>query len=359
MKDYYEILGVGRDASADEIKKAYYRLAHRYHPDKNAGGDKKFKEINEAYQVLSNHEKRQQYDSFGKVFGEGAPFTAGQGFNWDVNLGGFEDLGDLGDIFSTLFEGFGIRQKRRTYKRGADIESMAEIDLVEAKRGTVFNLTYSTYGECGTCAGLGHEKGASFKKCDYCGGQGQIKETSSTFFGGYSRINACPNCRGAGEVPEHLCQKCKGSGRVEENRSARIDIRPGVENNQIIKLKGMGEAGENNAGSGDLYVRIRIKPHPVFERQGDDLFRVVEANVVDVLLGREIKLENLEGKVLKIKVPAGFRLGETLRIKGEGMTNRNDLIVKLEARTPQHLSRKAKALLEDLGKEFDGYNLKE
>jgi len=353
MGDYYEILGVSRNASVDDIKKAYRRLAHQYHPDKNAGDDKRFKEINEAYQVLSNQDKRRQYDSFGRVFEGGSPFTAGQGFNWDVNLGGFEDLGNLGDIFSTLFEGFGIKQKRRTYKRGADIEAVAEISLEEARRGTVFDLAYSTYGECKVCNGVGHEKSVNFKKCDYCGGQGQIKETRNTFFGSYSQVNACPNCRGAGEIPEKLCPQCKGSGRVEENRSARVDIRTGVESNQIIKLKGMGEAGENNAGNGDLYVRIKVKPHPVFERQGDDLFRTVEVNIVDILLGKEVKFDNLEGKTLSVNVPSGFRLGETLRIKGEGMTDRGDLIIKLEAKIPKHLSRKAKNLLEDLGKELE------
>ena len=352
MRDYYEILGVSRNASAEDIKKAYRKLAHQYHPDKNAGDDKKFKEINEAYQALSSDDKRRQYDSFGRVFEGGSPFGAGQGFNWDVDFSGFEDPGNLGDIFSTLFEGFGVRQKRRTYKRGADIESVAEISLEEAKRGKVFGLAYSTYVECGTCNGIGHEKSVNFKKCDYCGGQGQIKETRSTFFGGYSQINTCPTCRGAGEVPEKLCPKCKGSGRVEESRSVRVDIRSGVESNQIIKLKGMGEAGENNAGNGDLYVRIRVKPHPVFERHGDDLFRVVDANIIDILLGRGIRLENLEGKLLRIEVPPGFKLGETLRIRGEGMTDRGDLVVKLETKTPKHLSKKAKILLEDLGEEL-------
>jgi molecular chaperone DnaJ len=353
MRDYYEILGINRDASVEDIKKAYRKLAHQHHPDKNAGDDRKFKEINEAYQILSNQDKRRQYDSFGRVFEGGSPFGAERGFDWDVNLSGFEDLGNLGDIFSTLFEGLGVRQKRRTYKRGADIESVAEISLEEAKRGKMFDLAYSTYIGCGTCNGMGHERGVNFKKCDYCGGQGQIKETRNTFFGGYSQVNTCPSCRGAGEVPEKLCLKCKGSGRIEEGRSVRIDIRPGVESNQIIKLKGMGEAGENNAGNGDLYVRISVKPHLVFERHGEDLFRVVEASIVDILLGREIKLENLEGKPIMIKVPPGFKLGETLKIRGEGMTDRSDLIIKLEAITPKRLSKKARILLEDLDKELE------
>lgn len=353
MRDYYEVLGVSRDASAEDIKKAYRRLAHQYHPDKNSGDDKKFKEINEAYQVLSSEDKRRQYDSFGRVFEGGSPFGSGQGFNWDVNVGGFEDLGNLGDIFSTLFEGFGIGQKRRTYKRGADIEAIAEISLEDAQQGKVFDLAYSTYGVCKTCEGVGHERGVNFKKCNYCGGQGQIKETRSTFFGSYSQVNTCPSCRGAGEMPEKLCPQCKGSGRVEEKRSARVDIRSGVENNQIVKLKEMGEAGENNAGSGDLYVRIRVKPHPVFERHGDDLFRTAEINIVDALLSKDVQVGNLAGKSLKVKIPSGFKLGETLRIKGEGMTNKGDLVVKFEAKIPRDLSRRAKNLLEDLGKELD------
>ena len=353
MKDYYEILGVGRNASVEDIKRAYRRLAHQYHTDKNTGDDKKFKEINEAYQVLSNQEKRQQYDSFGRVFEGGSPFSGGQGFGWDVNLGGFEDMGNLGDIFSTLFEEFGLRQKRRTYKRGGDVELMAEISLEEAKRGKIFDLAYSTYGVCKMCGGIGHEKSVNFRRCDYCGGQGQIRETRSTFFGRYSQVNTCPHCRGVGEIPEKLCPECKGSGRIEETRSARVDIRPGVENDQIIKLKGMGEVGENNAGNGDLYVKIAVRPHPVFERRGNDLFRVVEASIVDILLGKEIRFENLEGKTLSVTAPPGFKLGDTLKIRGEGMTGSGNLIVRLEAKTPRHLSRKARNLLEDLGKELD------
>ncbi|MBU2101269.1 DnaJ domain-containing protein [Patescibacteria group bacterium] len=354
MKDYYEILGVSRGASAEEVKKAYRKLAHQYHPDKDEGNDAKFKEINEAYQVLSNGEKRKQYDSFGRTFeGGGNPFAGGQGFNWDVGVNGFEDLGDVEDILSSFFEGLGVRQKRRTYKRGADIELITEISLEEAKRGKILEMKYGTYVKCRGCEGVGYEKNTSFKKCDYCSGQGQIKETRNTFFGGFSQVATCPKCKGAGETPEKFCSKCNGEGRLKEERPAKIEIRPGVESGQIIKIGGAGEAGENNAISGDLYVRIMIKPHSIFERRGQDLFRSVQTSITDVLLGKEIQLEDLEGKILKVKTPPGFKIGDEIRIKGEGMTGRGDLVIKLEARAPKKLSKKAKKLLEELGKELE------
>ncbi|PIR97704.1 MAG: molecular chaperone DnaJ [Candidatus Colwellbacteria bacterium CG10_big_fil_rev_8_21_14_0_10_42_22] len=353
MKDYYNTLGVPKDATQDEIKKAYRKLAHQYHPDKGKGDDSKFKEINEAYQVLSNAEKRNQYDKYGNVFDGSNPFAGGQGFNWDVNFTGFEDLGDIEDIFSTFFEGLGINQKRRTYKRGADVELMTEISLEEAKQGKVIELNYETYSKCEGCDGVGHEKNIAFKKCDYCSGQGRIKEVRNTFFGGFSQVANCPKCKGAGEMPEKPCSMCKGEGRVKKSQRTKIEIRPGVESGQIIKLAGAGEAGENNALSGDLYVRIMIQPHPVFERRGHDLFRFLEVSLVDLMLGKEIEVDNLEGKKIVTKIPAGFKIGDEVRIKGEGMTSRGDLVVKIESKTPRKLSKKAKDLLEDLDKELD------
>ena len=352
MRDYYDILGVTKGATEDEIKKAYRKLAHQHHPDKNGGDEEKFKEINEAYQILSDRQKRSQYDRFGNAFSGGSPFGAGQNWNWDVNFNGFEDMGDLEDIFGTLFEGLGMRQRRRTYKKGGDIELLAEISLEEAQAGKVLELEYETYVQCGSCEGVGYAKGTAFRKCEYCGGQGQIKETRNTFFGGFANVVSCPECRGAGEIPEASCKECKGPGRVRHKHKVKVDIREGVESGQIIKIKGMGESGENNASSGDLYVKILVDLHPVFERKGEDLFCRKKVRVTDVLLGKKIKVKNLRGEELDVEFPQGKSVTEEVRVKGHGMTLRGDLVLKLEVETPKHLSKKAKELLEDLDKEL-------
>jgi molecular chaperone DnaJ len=348
MQDYYEILGVNKNASEEEIKKAYRKLAHQFHPDKNGGSEEEFKKINEAYQVLSNKQKRAQYDTFGGT----NPFEGGSGFNWDINFNGFEDLGDLEDIFSTFFEGLGVRPRRRTYQRGADVELAAEISLEEAQAGKVIDLEYETYIRCETCGGVGHEKNTTFKRCDYCSGQGQIKETRNTFFGGFAHVVSCPQCRGAGEIPEAVCRECKGSGRVSKKRRVKIEVRPGIEGGQIIKVKGMGEAGENNASNGDLYVKVMVQPHPDFERSGDDLLCKKKVSVVDVLLGREIEVSDLKGEKSKVNIPHTSSLPEEVRIKGKGITPRGDLVVKLEVETPKRLSKRAKELLEKLDDEI-------
>ena len=352
MSDFYEILGVSRDASVDDIKKAYRKLAHKYHPDKDGGDEGKFKEINEAYQTLSDNHKRTQYDRFGNAFEGGNPFGSGFGGNWDVNVSGFEDIGDLSDIFSSIFGGMGVGQRRRTYNKGADIELKTDISLEEAKKGKVVELHYDTFAVCNRCKGVGHEDGTSFKRCNYCSGQGQIKETRNTFFGGFAHVVNCPECRGSGEIAEKSCGECKGKGRVKEKRTVRIDIRPGIDGGQLIKVNGMGEVGENKAGNGDLYVKVSVMPHPIFERRGNDLHRNVKANLVDVILGKELKVENLEGKELKVKVPNGFKLTDEIRVKGEGMNSRGDLILRLDVQIPKHLSKKAKELLDKLNEEL-------
>ena len=353
MSDYYDILGINKSATDEEIKKAYRKLAHQYHPDKNGGDEQKFKEINEAYQILSDRQKRSQYDRFGNAYSGGNPFGAGQNASWDINFDGFEGMEDLEDIFGTFFGGLGMHQKRRTYKKGGDIELLAEISLEEAQAGKVVELEYETYVQCGTCVGVGYTKGTAFKKCEYCGGNGQIKETRNTFFGGFAHVVSCPECRGAGEKPETACGDCKGPGRVRQRHKAKVDVREGVESGQIIKIKGMGEAGENNAGSGDLYVKILVDPHPVFERRGEDLICKKNIGVIDVLLGRKIEVKDLKGVQLDVEVPMGKNIFEEVRVKGHGMTARGDLVIKLEVETPKHLSRKAKELLEDLSQEFE------
>lgn len=352
MEDYYKILGVNKGASKEEIKKAYRELAHKYHPDKEGGDEERFKRINEAYQVLSNDSKRQQYDQFGHAFGSGFSGAPGGNWQWDFDLGGMDDLGDLNEIFNSFFEGLGVRQKRRTYNRGADLEFTVDISLEEAQKGKVVDLDYDTLKVCTTCDGRGHSDKTKMKDCEYCNGRGEVQEARNTFFGNFERITTCSVCKGAGKVPERYCSVCKGDGRVKANREVSVEIRPGVSNGQIIRIKGMGEAGELNSGSGDLYVKIDVEPHPVFERRGNDLYRKKEIKITDALLGKKIDVGTLDGRKVQMEIPKGFNLSDILKIKGEGMIHSGDMYVKLEVVTPKKLNAKAKKLLEKLDEEL-------
>jgi len=381
-KDYYKILGIHKGASEEEVKKAFHQLAHKYHPDKG-GDEKKFKEINEAYQVLSNKEKRAQYDRFGQVFSNGArPAYGGGGFGFggpfDFAQGGpygevkFDfggDFGDIGDIFDAFFEGLGVRQKRRTYERGADIQIIQEITLEEAYRGVEKKINYSVAVRCQKCGGLGHDPQAGFEKCSVCAGRGEIKETRRSFFGDFVQVKACDKCFGTGQLPKKICDACHGSGKVRGEKNITIEVRAGISDGQIIKVQSAGEAGERGSKEGDMYIRIKIKPHPVFKRQGDDLFIKKEIKIIDLLLGRKIEIPiisgNPEGKQvsygagkLKVEIPADFDLKNNLRISAEGMPRfnalgRGDLIVELTVKTPKRINPKVKKLLEDFEKEIE------
>ena len=354
MRDYYEVLGVGKGASTEEIKKAYRRLAHKYHPDKAGGDEKKFKEINEAYQVLSDNGKRSQYDRFGRVSGNGAGGAwsgmGPDGFNWDINLGGFDNVSDLGEVFDAFFEGLGVKPKRKVYKRGSDLEITVTVTLEEAKSGKRVNLDYQTYLACRSCKGLGYDPEAGLKKCEYCDGRGEVRESRNTFFGNFVQVVACKHCHGFGQIPNKVCVHCGASGRVRGSRNTVLEIRPGIDDGQIIKIKGMGETGERQAESGDLYVRVKVLSDPKFERKGQDIYTVAPVNIVDLILGKKVQVDTLSGGKVEVKVPAGHRLSEELRVKGEGMAQDHDLIVKLDVVMPKNLSSNAKKLLEELEK---------
>ncbi len=359
MEDLYKILGVSRSASKEDVKKAYRKLAHKYHPDKNSGRSEEFKKINEAYQILGNDEKRRQYDQFGNVFGQGGQEPrggqqhAGQNWGWNFDMGGMDNLGDIEDLLGALFGGIGGRPRRRTYKRGADLEFVIKISLEEAKTGKVVKLKYDTLVECKKCRGLGHNAKAGLKTCEYCNGQGEVKETRSTFFGNFAQVIACKICHGSGKVPKEPCGECGGTGRARGTIETSVDIRPGVLDGQIIKVKGMGEAGEHQAGSGDLYVRVTIKPHAIFERRGADLYCSVSVNITDILLGKKIKVPTLGGDSIDVEIPKGFKLSDRLEIKGRGMSSGGKLMVKLDVVTPRKISSRAKKLLEELKRELD------
>jgi len=375
-KDYYKILGVERNASPDEIKKAFYKLAHLYHPHKAGKDEKKFKElnekfkeINEAYQVLSSSEKKAQYDRFGQVF-EGAskgggewPFGFGQGF--DPSSGGFGfdfqgesgDMGDLGEFFESFFEGLGVRQRRRTYRRGSDMESVQEITLEEAFSGVRKHLQYKTLVTCDKCKGLGHDKKEGKSVCPTCAGRGEIKENRQTFFGSFSQNKVCSQCRGFGEVPNKVCSQCKGSGRQSGLREVDVDIVPGVANGQIIKVKGMGEAGEGGSETGDLYIHIKEKPHQLFRRKDDNLYMSQEIKLTEALLGKKIKIKDLGGEILNIELPMGYNFKERLRIGNKGMPHlhgagRGNLYLEFDLKLPKKISEKAKKIIEELDREL-------
>ena len=365
-KDYYKILGVNKGASEEDIKKAFRKLAHEYHPDKSGGNEAKFKEINEAYQVLSNPEKRVQYDRFGRVFdgsgfsrGEGFPpgfdfGDGGLGFNFEGNL---EDLFEFGDVFDNIFEGFGFKKRRKTYNRGSDVELVEEITLEEAFKGLKRNLHYKTFTGCDECRGIGYDKAAGTLKCETCGGKGEIRVERSTFFGSFSKVQMCPACRGGGEVPKKICRKCSGSGRVSASMTAEVDIVKGIEDSQIIKVSGAGEAGEKNSPPGDLYARIKVKPHPVFQREGVFLHTATQLKLSDWLLGKELFFRNIDGEILKFNLPLDFKLKDSFRIQGKGMPRlgsslRGDLFLEFNLRLPSKLSAKAKKAIDDLASEI-------
>jgi molecular chaperone DnaJ len=368
-KDYYHILGIQKNASEEEIKKAYRKLAHQYHPDKAGGDEKKFKEINEAYQVLSDRMKRMQYDRFGSAepmggFGQGAGAQWGAGMppNWEGfgfdprGFEGFGDMGDLGDIFETFFEGMGVRPRRKTYERGADLEFQEEIALEDAFRGVTKTLRLRTLVQCAKCGGKGAEAASGFEKCAACDGRGEVREERRTFFGHFAQVKACAKCHGTGEIPKKACAACKGAGRIESAREVKIELLPGIADGQLIKIKGMGEAGERGTAPGDLYVRVRVKPHHLFERHGANIVVTQELKIVDLLLGKKIEVPTISGGKISIEIPTGFNLKDNLRIPNEGMPHfgsygRGDLLVNFIVKAPKKLDARAKKLLEELGGE--------
>ena len=366
MKDYYSILGIAKTASEEEVKKAYRKLAHQHHPDKAGGDEKKFKEINEAYQVLSDKNKRAQYDRFGTADPMGGFGGGSAGAQWgggQPNWGGagfdpsqFGDMGDLGDIFESFFEGMGGQPRRKTYEKGSDLEIHEQVTLEEAFGGTIKTVRLKTFVQCAKCDGKGAEPGSGFEKCTTCDGQGQVREQRRTFFGSFSQVKMCTKCHGTGEIPKKPCSTCRGAGRVESNRDVNIDIVAGIDDNQLIKVKGMGEAGERGTAAGDLYVRVRVRPHAVFTRHGNDLIVARELKLIDLLLGKTIAVPVISGGTITVEIPAGFNLKENLRISGQGMPHigsrsRGDLLVNFVIKAPKKPSSKERELLEKLERE--------
>lgn len=343
-KDYYKILGVDKKASKEDVKKAFRKLAHKYHPDKKGGDEKKFKEASEAYAVLSDDKKRAEYDAYGRTF-NGAGGTGGFDFS-GFQQGGFDfqDF-DFGDIFGDFFGGTGQRQKR-----GRDISIDVEVDFKDSIFGTKRKVLLTKATTCDVCSGGGAKPGTKMKLCSTCNGVGQVNETRSSIFGSFSSARVCPTCYGKGEVPETPCAKCGGDGVVNEQVEINVDIPAGIENGQMIRLTGMGEAVAGGV-PGDLYVKVHIGTHPTLKKQGENLTMNLNVKLSDALLGAEYKIETLDG-TLKLKIPENTRYGDTLRVRDRGVPitarKRGDLLIKIQIDLPKKLSKKAKKLLKEL-----------
>lgn len=357
MKDYYKILGVLRNASPEEIRKAYHGLAHKYHPDKG-GDEKKFKEINEAYQVLRNKEKRAQYDSFGQVFEGG---QTGPGFDfrqWQDSGPGFdfEGFGDLGEVFEEFFGGGFAGSRKKDLKRGKDIQIDIQIPLEETLADQKKELFLAKQVVCSRCNGKGGEPGTPVKECFSCRGTGQVQQIKRTFFGTVTKYVVCPECSGEGSRPERSCNVCKGEGRIQEKEKIKVTVPAGMDSNQVLKIKGQGEAGRRGGSSGDLYLRILVKKHPIFQRKGDDLYLKTSISFPQAALGDEVEAPTLEGKKILLRVPSGTESGKIFRISKKGIPHfggfgRGDLYVELIVKTPQKLTKKQKELLEKFREE--------
>lgn len=357
-KDYYKVLGVERGASKDDIKKAFRKLAHQYHPDKNNGDDKKFKEVNEAYQILSDDQKRAQYDQFGSDFqgygggAQGNPFQGGFGGfqgqgGFNVN---FEDLGDLGEMFGfgDIFGGGRARERR-----GRDIATELTISFKDAAFGTERRVLLTKTSACKTCSGSGAKPGSKKVTCKTCNGKGQVRETRNSFFGSIATTAVCSVCSGLGEVPEIVCATCKGAGIENRQEEVAIVIPSGIENGEMIRMTGMGEAVKGGT-AGDLYIKVNVSPDPVFKRSGKDVYMTLPIKLTEALLGGQRTVASLDGTV-KVEIPEGATHGQEIRVKGEGIPaergRRGDMLVRLEIATPNKLSKKVRELVEKLKEE--------
>ncbi len=349
MKNYYEILGVNRTASKDEIKKAFHKLAHRYHPDKKTGDEGKFKAINEAYQILSDDRKRQEYDAYGSS-------GATSGNTWDFSdftrangAGGMEF--DFGDIFSEFFSGG--RGRGQQVKRGRDISVDIQVTFQEAVFGVDRQVLIHKVSQCQVCQGNGAKTGSKAKKCQTCDGKGQIREARKSFLGTISVARDCTTCFGSGEVPEEKCSNCDGVGVVKGPEEIKVAIPTGIENGEMIRLANQGEAAPRGV-SGDLYVRVHVEKHRTFRRDGLNLVMDLSVKLSDAILGAEYAVETLDG-MIKVKIPAGISYGEILRVRSRGVPyrggKRGDLLIRMIIKTPAKLSRQARKLIEDLKKE--------
>ena len=348
-RDYYEVLGVNKSASAEQIKSAYRKLAVKFHPDKNKGdkgAEEKFKEASEAYHVLSNSERKQNYDNFGH-----AAFENGGGGRG--GFGNFDFSNHFSDIFEDFFgEGFGGgRRSRRSNNRGSDLRYDLSISLEEAFSGKKQDIKFSTSEKCDTCSGSGSKPGHQAGACSMCGGHGQVRSSQGFF----TVQQTCPQCAGAGEEITHPCTNCNGQGKKQASKRLSVTIPKGVDDGTRIRLSGKGEAGSRGGSSGDLYLFINVHSHELFKRSDENLFFECPVSIADAALGTSIEIPTIDGGKAKIKIPAGTQHGKQLRLRGKGMpllrgSGYGDLYIKIITEVPSSLNTKQKELLEEFRK---------
>ncbi len=351
-KDYYDLLGVDKKATKDDIKKAFHKLAHKFHPDKSSGDADKFKEVSEAYSILSDDKKRAEYDSYGQNFGggAGAGYNGAQGFDFSqfqdaFNNGGFNfDFGDLGDFFG----GGGGRARR-----GHDVSIDLEISFKESVFGTKRVVLLAKTAQCDTCHGNGAKPGTEVETCKHCGGSGRVHETSNTIFGQISMQQTCKWCHGNGKIPKEKCTTCRGEGVLRKQVEVDINVPAGIDGGEMIRLTGAGEAVQGGA-SGDLYVKIHVTGDPRYRKDGINILTDLSVKLTDAMLGADYQVETLDG-IETVSVPAGVTHGESLSIKGKGIPGgrgkRGDFVVRVKITLPQKLSKNAKNLIEKLKEE--------
>ncbi|MCX6745352.1 MAG: molecular chaperone DnaJ [Candidatus Parcubacteria bacterium] len=366
-KDYYNILGVVKTASKEEIKKAFREKAHLFHPDKPGGDEKKFKEINEAYQVLGNDEKRQQYDQFGSDFNQQGGFGGGMG--WEdimrqARQGGGSysnvdfDMGDLGDILGDMFGGgfgFGGGRRRKATTRGRDIEVDLYLDFKDAVFGVDKQVEMIKLVTCEHCNGNGAEPGTKIVTCKACEGQGSVRKVQRTILGNIQTMAVCSECQGEGKSNEKNCSKCDGQGRSKEKVQINIKVPAGMDNGMSLKMTGNGEAGIKGGKTGDLYIHIHVKSDPDFKREGDTIITQAEISFSLAALGGKIIVKTIDGEV-DLKIPSGTQSGKIFSLHGKGVPHfqhygRGDQLVEVIVKTPDKLNKRQKELLEEFGKE--------
>lgn len=363
-RDYYEVLGVDKSVTDDELKKAYRKAAKKYHPDLNPGdkeAEKNFKEVNEAYEVLSNKEKRARYDQFGHAgvdpnFNPGGGNPFGGGFSGD-----FGDFGDLGDIFGSIFGG-GSRRNPNAPRRGADAAANVIISFEEAAKGCKKTIKVTRIENCTDCGGSGAKKGSTPKTCPNCHGSGYVTRMQRTPFGTIQNQSPCEQCRGTGKIIDNPCNVCGGKGKIRHTTEQTVEIPAGIDDGQIINVRGGGDAGSNGGPSGDLRINVTVRPHPLFERNGFDVYCEVPITYAQAALGAEIVVPTIDGKV-KFTIHEGTQPGEEFRLRGKGIqrlnySGRGDEYVKITVEVPKNLSKKQKEALKEFDKLTEDGNYK-
>lgn len=360
-KNYYDILGISKSASDDEIKKAYRSLAKKYHPDLNPGNQEaaeKLKEVNQAYSVLSDKTKKQNYDTYGNENGPQG-FGGGSGFGgFGSGFGGFGDgFGDFGDIFSNIFGGaFGggrsSRSRANMQSQGADIQVKMKLSFVEAAFGCKKNINLNRSETCPHCKGTGAKNGTEFSTCSHCSGNGTVRQVQNTPFGQVVSEGVCPECKGTGKKIKEKCSKCNGNGVTRENRNIELNIPGGIQNDQVLTLRGQGEAGRNGGPAGDMQILIQVENHKLLKREGYDVYVDVPISFTEALLGAKIKIPGIN-ETLELTIPELTQTGTILTVKGKGtkILNKNaygDLFAKITVEMPKSLDKKEKQLIQDL-----------